>query len=121
MSEETFVVELADRRWELPHLPFRLIKSIQPLLFKVYAETSDGKPLDESKIENLSRAVWCGISYVDSAMDYECFIELHFSVSDLFSALPAIAQAAGLRPQNATTEASPLTGKADPEQPVSQI
>ena len=37
MSEETFVVELAGRRWALPHLPFRLIKTIQPALFQLYA------------------------------------------------------------------------------------
>ena len=34
MTEQTFVVELAGRRWALPHLPFRIIKAIQPALFQ---------------------------------------------------------------------------------------
>ena len=38
MSEETFAIALAGRRWALPHLPFRAIKAIQPALFEVYAE-----------------------------------------------------------------------------------
>ncbi len=38
MSEETFEIALGGRRWAAPHLPFRVIKAIQPALFDTYLE-----------------------------------------------------------------------------------
>ena len=38
-DEELSSSNSAGRRWALPHLPFRLIKAIQPALFKVYSQT----------------------------------------------------------------------------------
>lgn len=111
MSEETFAVELAGRRWALPHLPFRLIKAIQPALFKAYADAGEGA-LSEAQIDNLAQCAWRAIAHVEPAVTLEEFLSLSFSVADLFAALPAVAQAAGLRPQAATPEASPSSGKS---------
>ena len=114
MTDDSFIVELAGRRWSLPHLPFRVIKSIQPALFQVYSETSQlgAAALAESQIDSLAAATWRAISYVDPALNFEDFLALPFSIADLFAALPAVAQAAGLRIQTATAEASPETGKS---------
>lgn len=111
MSDETFAVELAGRRWELPHLPFRLIKTIQPALFKAYADAGEGA-LTEGQIDNLAQAAWRAISHAEPTLSFEEFLALPFSVGDLFAALPAVAQASGLRPQTATQEASPPSGKS---------
>lgn len=104
-------MELGGRHWALPHLPFRLIKSIQPALFKAYADAGEGA-LDEAQIENLAQCAWRAVAYVEPAFTFEEFLGLRFSVADLFAALPAVAQAAGLRPQTATQEASPSSGKS---------
>ena len=112
MSEEPFLVELGGRSWALPHLPFRIVKAIQPILFKVYAEANRQETLSEAQIDDLARAAWRAAAHVDAALSYEDFVNLPFSLADLFAALPAVAQAAGLRPQSATAEASPQPGKS---------
>ena len=121
MSEEMFVVELAGRRWELPHLPFRAIKSIQPALFQIYNDaggpemtTRSVAALGEVEIERLARATWQAIAHVDPHLSFDEFMEMAFSVSDLLTAFPSVAKAAGLRPriEAATPEASPETGKS---------
>lgn len=114
MTEEAFVIELAGRRWTLPHLPFRIIKAIQPALFQVYSETAQmgAPPLTEAQIDNLAGAAWRAIAYVDPSLAFDDFLSLPFTVADLFVILPMVAQAAGLRVQLATTEASPEMGKS---------
>ena len=121
MSEDTFTVRLAGRKWELPHLSFRAIKAIQPALFRIYANaggvdmssTSIGA-LGEADIEALGSATWRAISQVDSALTFDQFMDLPFSVHDLLAAFPAVAMAIGLRPgeKKATLEASPGAGKS---------
>jgi len=48
VSDETFDIELAGRRWSIPHLPFRAIKAIQPVLFDVYTEAGGASITNES-------------------------------------------------------------------------
>jgi hypothetical protein len=113
LSEESYVVALAGRSWALPPLPFRLVKAIQPALFQAYAQAAaqgDGA-LTEAQIDPLAEATWRALSHVEPSLTREDFLSLPFSLSDLFAALPAVAQAAGLRLQAATAEASPETGK----------
>ena len=114
MTEEPFLVELAGRRWALPHLPFRLIKIIQPSLFQVYSETAKlgDSPLTESQLDSLASAAWRAIAYVEPTLTFDDFLGLPFSAADLFAILPIIAQASGLRVQAATAEASPDVGKS---------
>ena len=121
MSEETFVIALGGRRWALPHLPFRAIKTIQPALFQIYAdaggaETSNANVarLGEAQFDRLAEATWRAIAVVEPAIAYEDFLDLPFSVGDLIQALPALARAAGLRVErpDATREASPPEGKS---------
>jgi hypothetical protein len=121
VSEETFGVELAGRRWELPHLPFRAIKAIQPTLFQIYADAGGAEmttrsvaALGENEIERLAEATWRAIAHADPSLSYETFLDLPFSVGDLLAAFPAVAKAAGLRPREdeATQEASPGVGKS---------
>ena len=97
--EEPFVVALGGRRWELPYLPFRVVKSVQPALFGAYADASKpgGSGLAEAQIDQLALATWQAIAHVDRGLAYEDFLSLPFSVTDLLAALPAIAQAAGQR------------------------
>ncbi len=121
MSDDSFVVELAGRRWTLPHLPFRAIMSIQPALFQIYEEAGGGAAstqgavaLGEAQIERLAQAIWRAINHVEPQLSYDDFTALPFSVGDLLSAFPAVARASGLRPHAgpATVEASPPPGKS---------
>jgi hypothetical protein len=122
VSEETFAIALAGRRWALPHLPFRAIKAIQPALFQVYAEagganlsTASVARLGEAQFDRLAEATWRAIAVVDPTLSYEAFLDLPFSVGELIQAFPALAKAAGLRAgetSDATREASPQAGKS---------
>jgi hypothetical protein len=122
VSEETFAIALAGRRWALPHLPFRAIKAIQPALFQVYAEAGGAEAsafsvagLGEAELERLAEATWRAIAVVEPSLGYDEFLDLPFSVGELIQAFPAIAQAAGLRAvaaAEATREASPAPGKS---------
>jgi len=122
VSEDTFVVELAGRRWALPHLPFRSVKAIQPALFEVYAEAGGAEVsaasvarLGEAQLEKLAEATWRAIAVVEPSLGYAEFLDLPFSVGELIQAFPAVAKAAGLRAVDrveATSEASPQGGKS---------
>ena len=99
MSEEAFAVSLGGRRWAVPHLPFRAIKAIQPVLFDVYLEA--GGPamsgesvarLSEAQLDRLAEATWRAVSFVDPELSYADFLELPFSVGELIQAFPAVAQ-----------------------------
>ena len=126
MSEETFAIALAGRRWALPHLPFRAIKAIQPALFEVYAaaggadvSSASVARLGEAQFDLLAEATWRAIAFVDPTLSYDDFLDLPFSAGELIQAFPALAKAAGLRavegdpanPTDATREASPHLGK----------
>ena len=128
MSEEAFAVSLGGRRWAVPHLPFRAIKAIQPVLFDIYLEA--GGPamsgesvarLSEVQLDRLAEATWRAVSFVEPKLSYAEFLDLPFSVGELIQAFPSIAKAAGLRPSRiedqsspspATQEASQAAGKS---------
>jgi hypothetical protein len=114
VTEEGFAVKLGDRSWTLPHLPFRIIKSIQPALFKVYSDTATAgnAALTELQIDDLASSTWRAIAHVEPDLGYDDFLALRFSVADLLAALPSVAQAAGLRTHSAASEASPGSGKS---------
>jgi hypothetical protein len=108
MSEETFTVTLGGRQWSLPHLPFRAIKKIQPILFQLYADLggagaspADISRFDEARLDRLSEAAYLAIATVDKELSREAFLELRFSVGELLLAFPSIARASGLRPIDA--------------------
>jgi hypothetical protein len=122
VSEETFEVALAGRRWALPHLPFRAVKAIQPALFAVYADAGGAEMsaasvarLGEAQFDRLAEATWRAIAVVEPALSYAEFVDLPFSIGELIQAFPAVAKAAGLRAaaaNEATPEASPPPGKS---------
>ncbi len=121
MSEEAFTLELAGRRWALPHLPFRTIKAIQPALFQLYQDAGGEAAtarslasLGEAQIERLAEATWRAITHVEPGLSYDDFLALPFSVGDLIQGFPAVAHAAGLRakPAQAAAEAAPAAGKS---------
>jgi hypothetical protein len=103
MSDETFAVALGGRQWVLPHLPFRAIKKIQPILFQLYADLSDASPADiarfsEMQLERLAEAAYLAVATIDKDLTREAFFDLPFSVGELMMAFPSVARAAGLRP-----------------------
>jgi hypothetical protein len=104
VTDEIFTVALGGRQWELPHLPFRAIKKIQPVLFQLYADLSgaDASPagfarFNETQLDRLAEAAYLALSVVDRDLSREAFFDLPFSVGELMQAFPSIAQAAGLR------------------------
>jgi hypothetical protein len=120
VSEETFEVALGRRRWSLPHLPFRAIKSIQPALFDVYLQA--GGPsmssesvarLNEADLDRVAEATWRAVAFVDPGLSYADFLDLPFSVGELIQAFPSVARAAGLRPGRAHDP--PSNAPATPE------
>ena len=128
MSEEAFAISLGGRTWAVPHLPFRAIKAIQPVLFDVYlaagGPTMSGESvarLNEGQLDRLAEATWRAISFVEPELSFANFLDLPFSVGELILAFPSVAKAAGLRPGRiedhaqqaaATPEASPDAGKS---------
>jgi hypothetical protein len=120
VSEETFAVALGSRSWALPHLPFRAIKAIQPILFDIYlaaggaAMSSESVArLGETELDRLAEAVWRAVAHVDPSLSFADFLDLPFSVGELIQTFPSVARAAGLRPgQSATREVSPEPGKS---------
>jgi hypothetical protein len=118
MSEETFEIVLAGRRWALPHLPFRAIKAIQPALFGVYAElggaaasSASVAALSEAQLDRLAEATWRAIAHVEPALTREAFLDLPFSVGDLMQAFPGLARAAGLRAATAHEDRQEAPGE----------
>jgi hypothetical protein len=114
MSEEAFALSLGGRSWAVPHLPFRAIKAIQPVLFDVYLEA--GGPamsgesvarLSEAQLDRLAEATWRAVSFVDPELSYAQFLDLPFSVGELIQAFPSVARAAGLRPGKPDNQPSP--------------
>jgi len=118
--QETFEIALGGRRWTAPHLPFRIIKAIQPALFDIYlaaggpSMSSDSVArLGEPQLDRLAEATWRAVAFVEPALSYAEFLDLPFSVGELIQAFPAVAKAAGLRPgQNAAREAPHEPGKS---------
>jgi hypothetical protein len=120
VSEETFEIALGGRRWTAPHLPFRIIKAIQPALFDIYLAaggptiSSDSfARLGETELDRLAEATWRAVAFVDPTLSYAEFLDLPFSVGELIQAFPSVAKAAGLRPgQSAAPEAPHEPGKS---------
>jgi hypothetical protein len=122
-GEEAFTVSLGGRRWAVPHLPFRAIKAIQPVLFDVYLEA--GGPamsgesvarLSEAQLDRLAEATWRAVSFVDPELSYAEFLDLPFSVGELIQAFPSVARAAGLRPGKNEGEPSPALATPEASQ-----
>ena len=119
MSEETFEVSLAGRRWALPHLQFRAIKKIQPALFRLYAElggaamtTASVAQLSETQLDRLAEAIWLALAQVDPDLSREAFLDMPFSVGELMQAFPAVARAAGLRAASADSARREAPGES---------
>jgi hypothetical protein len=111
VSEKTFIVTLGGRTWALPHLPFRAIKKIQPILFQLHAELGEAGAsatsiarFTEAQLDRLAEAAYLAIAAVDKELSRDAFLDLPFSLGELMLAFPAIARAAGLR---AVSPASP--------------
>jgi hypothetical protein len=128
MSDDQFVVSLAGRQWSLPHLPFRAIKAIQPILFEVYTQaggaaisTESVGALTEGQLDRLAEAIWRAIAHVDPALSLDGFLALPFSVGDLIETFPAIARAVGLRsvrPNASPDRASAFLATAEAPAPM---
>lgn len=113
MSDETFPVTLAGKSWALPHLPFRLVKTIQPVLFLLYRDAGgEGMSLttvaelDERHFEDLADALWRAVNFVAPDLSRDDFFDLPFSVGDLIACFPSLARAAGLRTAPRESEAA---------------
>ena len=125
MSEEGFAISLGGRRWAVPHLPFRAIKAIQPVLFDVYLEAGGAAMsgesvarLSEVQLDRLAEATWRAVSFVDPTLSYAEFLDLPFSVGELIQAFPAVARAAGLRPDKPDNQTSPSPATPEASQGV---
>ena len=116
---ETFAVSLGGKTWAVPHLPFRVVKTVQPALFDVFLSLGGAGMneqaialMSEADLDKLAMAIWRAVSVADQALSYDAFLDLPFSVGDLAMAFPAVARAAGLKAvDQASQEAAPGEGK----------
>lgn len=106
MTCEQNAITLAGRTWEVPRLPFRAVKAIQPALFEIYlaagGPSMSGESvarLNEAQLDRLAEATWRAISFVDPELSLAAFIDLPFSVGELIQAFPSVARASGLKPE----------------------
>lgn len=103
MPQDAFPVALGGRTWSIPHLPFRIIKTVHPMLMQRGAAVFGGGEagmmlrVDEAAMDELAEAAFRCIAVVDPALTREAFFDLPFSFSDLAVALPSLMQACGLR------------------------
>jgi hypothetical protein len=119
MSEsETFPIALAGRTWAIPHLPFRLLKKVQPLVMRRGAQFRGAGggveavlSLDEAALDDLAEAVWLAISHVDRGISRAQFDDLPFGSQDLFFAVPSLIRACGLLARTAAAAAEDSSEK----------
>ena len=104
MSDQTFRVELGGCHWDLPHLPFRLVKQIQPAVAAIsrqFPTALDAQRalvnLDEAALDAIAGVVFAAISHVDAAHSKDDFYELPFASGDLVAALPSVLSACGMK------------------------
>jgi len=109
---ETFPVKIGGRSWDIPHLPFRITKRLQPALLEMA-----GNPIGfsvpamgEQGLDRFARLAWEAIAFVDKSLTYEAFCELPFAANDLVKAFPSLARASGLLTDEGG-EAAPEGGK----------
>jgi hypothetical protein len=103
MSDDTFPVDLGGVHWDLPHLPFRLVKRIQPAVAAVsrqFPTALDAQRalvnLDEAALDAIAGVVFSAIGYVDATRSKDDFYELPFASGDLMAALPSVLSACGM-------------------------
>ena len=104
MSDEIFPVDLGGRHWDLPHLPFRLVKKIQPAVAAIsrqFPTALDAQRalvnLDEAALDAIADVVFQAISHADKALTKDAFYELSFASGDLVAALPSVLSACGMK------------------------
>jgi hypothetical protein len=99
---ETFPVTLAGRTWQLPHLPFRILKKLQPRLLAKGAALFGGDlktlvfRLDEEQLDALAEDAFTALNFAEPTLSKEQFLELPFSSSELLQTVPSLMQACGL-------------------------
>ena len=106
MSDETFPVDLGGCHWDLPHLPFRLVKKIQPAvaaISRAFPTALDAQRalvnLDEAALDAIADVVFAAVNAVDGApsMSKDAFYELPFASGNLVAALPSVLSACGMK------------------------
>ena len=104
---EFFPLSLGGRTWNLPHLPFGVIKRLQPRVLALADGMSElkVKDLDEAKLDELLDVTLAAIQCAEAGLTRPALEALAFTSADLVGAQIPIMKALGL-----------IRGKADPEQ-----
>ena len=117
MSYEPKAFSFAGRDYELPRLPWRLSKQVQPALMQVLSQFGGASApalaaLPSAEYDRLGEAVRLALTSVDASMTREAFGELPIGLADLVAAIPAVCLASGLSMRDADgAEAPSDTGK----------
>jgi hypothetical protein len=105
MSDETYKLELGGKSWDIPVLPFKLVKKIQPVILQVYTSLGGSaltvesmSNIDEAVLDKVLGAVQMVAGHVDKDVTVESLNELPFSVVDLMMTFPVLAQCCGFKP-----------------------
>jgi hypothetical protein len=99
---ETFPITLAGKTWQIPHLPFRILKKLQPRLLAKGASLFGGDlktlvfRLEEEQLDALAEDAFTAISFVEPTLTQEQFLELPFSSRELLETVTSLMRAGGL-------------------------
>ena len=92
---------LGGRCWDLPHLPWKVCRVVEPAIMRYYRELIAANmaisDLPPEIVTDLVDAMFLAISHVDRTLSREEFDDLPFSLGALASAIPDLAPAAGLK------------------------
>ena len=116
-------IELADREWIVPRLPWRIARDVQASIFAVF-EAAGGAGLSETTLsrlkpadlDRLADAIYFATTGATSGpkIERKDFDELPFGVAELLAAFGAAAACCGMEPRKAgdppAPKAKPSTG-----------
>ena len=116
MADETFLIELGGRRWELRRLPFGVLRKVQPALLRQAREITNGDAasavyrLNEAALAKQAEAVALALRTVDPEMTSAVLDGMHFTPADLAIAVLQVLRACGISTQGAAGDRWRLPG-----------
>ena len=110
---EFFPLSLGGRTWNLPHLPFGVVKRLQSRALRLNSELSQLSvvDLDEAKLDQLLDLTHEALKSAEQGVTKEALEALPFTTSDLIGAQTAVMKARGLIRDSAPGEG----GNPDPK------
>jgi hypothetical protein len=101
-NEPVFVVKLGDRTWNLPKLPWGVVRKVQPPLLRQARHLAEGdeagmfRRFDEGAMARQTEAISIALRHVDPDATVGNLDAMHFTLGDLTLASIEVLRACGL-------------------------